>query len=256
MIISVKKTLQKASRINLGNLKSLPAPVQRYFKYVLTNGQPYISQVNISQKGVLRTATDKERWLSFNAQHTVNPADKSFEWSAQIKLWPGFWISIRDRYLDGVGSGQIKLWSIIPVTSDAGHVEINSGELHRYLAEGVWYPTALLPASGLQEPGVTWTAIDDEKALASLTVNNITVELEFTFNQKGEVVSVYTDGRYGQFGGGYQKKPWQGHFRDYHEVNGMKVPRYGEVGWWVDGKFELVWRGDIVGLEYLFSSSQ
>lgn len=236
---------QKQSRVDFSKLESLPAPVQRYFRHVLQDDQSYISEVTISQSGVLRTSTDKNKWLSFSAQHKIYPPSKSFAWNARVTVFPGLWISIRDRYLDGVGSGQIKLWSIIPVASDGGHMEINSGELHRYLAEGVWYPTALLP-----ESGVTWTAINDEKALASITVDKITVTLEFTFNQTGEVVAVYTDGRYGQFEGGYQQKPWEGHFNDYHEINGMQVPRYGEVGWWVEGQYELVWKGDMVRLEY------
>ena len=236
---------QNQACVDFSKLESLPAPVQRYFRHVLTDGQTYINQVTINQSGVLRTSTDKNKWLTFSAQHNVYPPSKSFEWNARVTLFPALWISIRDRYLDGVGSGQIKLFSIIPVASDGGHMEINSGELHRYLAEGVWYPTALLP-----ESGVTWTEIDDEKALASITVNNITVALEFTFNDTGEVVAVYTDARYGQFEGGYQLKPWEGHFKDYHEVNGMKVPKYGEVGWWVDGQYELVWKGDIVRIVY------
>ncbi len=236
---------QNQACVDFSKLESLPDPVQRYFRHVLTDGQTYINEVTINQSGVLRTSTEKNKWLSFRAQHKVFPPSKSFEWNARVAMFPGLWISICDRYFDGVGSGQIKLWSTIPVASDGGHMEINSGELHRYLAEGVWYPTALLP-----ESEVSWAAIDNEKALASITVNNITVELEFTFNQRGEVVSVYTDGRYGQFEGGYLQKPWEGHFKDYHEINGMKVPRYGEVGWWVEGQYELVWKGDIIHLEY------
>ncbi|ACV25527.1 DUF6920 family protein [Kangiella koreensis] len=241
------KVKEGISKVDFSHLSGLPEPVQRYFRHVLVDGQPYINEVIINQTGVLRTSTEKNKWFSFSAQHQVTPLSKSFEWNARVTLFPALWISIQDRYLDRVGSGHIKLWSIIPVANDGGHMEINSGELHRYLAEGVWYPTALLP-----ESGVTWKAIDGGKALASITIDNITVALEFTFNERGEVVAVYTDGRYGRFGEGYQQKPWEGHFKDYHEVNGMKVPRYGEVGWWVDGQYELVWKGDIIKTEIVF----
>ncbi|WP_425532220.1 DUF6920 family protein [Aromatoleum anaerobium] len=48
----------------------------------------------------------------------------------------------------GVGSGQAQLLSAVTVASDRDKPELNSGSLHRYLAEAVWYPTALLPSAG------------------------------------------------------------------------------------------------------------
>ncbi len=231
------------ARVDFSHFEGLPEPVQRYFKHVLTNGQPMIRTINIAQAGALRTSTDSNKWLTFEAIQSVTPLDKNFTWNAKIKFFPGMFISVEDRLEDGMGSGKVKLFSIIPIASDKNHKPLNSGALHRYLAEAVWFPTALLP-----ESGVVWTAIDDRSALASLTVRELRVELEFRFNDENEVESVYAEGRYGQFDGGYQKRPWEGHFKDYHDINGMKVPKYGEVGWWMDGRFELVWKGEVINV--------
>jgi hypothetical protein len=66
--------------------------------------------------------------------------------------------------------------SAFTVSQDGGTPEMNAGSLHRYLAEAVWYPTALLPG-----PNLNWTAIDSSKALATLTDHGIMVALEFRF---------------------------------------------------------------------------
>ena len=72
------------------------------------------------------------------------------------------------------------------------------------MAEAVWYPTALLPSKHL-----SWSTIDDTKALATLTVGAVAVSLEFRFNTTGEVVGIYSPGRWGSFDRGYDRKPWE-----------------------------------------------
>jgi hypothetical protein len=74
--------------------------------------------------------------------------------------------------------------------------------------------------------------------------------LEFRFNEIGEVMGVYSPGRFADFGDGYKLLPWEGHFRDYRLWAGMRVPLHGEVGWYDDGKLHLVWKGDVMEVQY------
>ena len=104
---------------------------------------------------------------------------------------------------------------------------MNLGALHRFLAEAVWYPTALLPSLKLR-----WRAIDDRTANATLTDDGSAVSLDFRFSPSGEVASIYTPARWGTFDGGYKQVPWEGHFRRYARRDGMLVPSEGEVGWY------------------------
>jgi hypothetical protein len=129
--------------------------------------------------------------------------------------------------------------------ADSGRPELNSGALHRYLAESVWYPTALLPGPALQ-----WSPVSDTKALARLTDSGLTVSLEFWFNEPGEITGVYSPGRWGRFDGGYQQIPWEGHFRNYRERDGMLTPAEGEVGWCSMGQWQCVWKGRVVEADY------
>jgi len=119
-------------------------------------------------------------------------------------------------------------------------MEMNSGSLHRFLAEAVWYPTALLPSAHLR-----WEPIDEARALATLTRDGISVSLEFRFSQDNEVVGIYSPGRWGLFDGGYKRVAWEGKFADYVKHDGVLVPTRGEVGWYTDGEWRSVWRGTV-----------
>jgi len=61
----------------------------------------------------------------------------------------------------------------------------------RFLAEAVWYPTALLPSQG-----VHWEAIDDVSAKARLTDGAITVSLDFRFDGNGLVTGTRAAARH------------------------------------------------------------
>ena len=141
--------------------------------------------------------------------------------------------------------GRVSLSSAFAVAEESGAPELNSGALHRYLAEAVWYPTALLPQSG-----VVWTPITDRSALATLTDRGTTVSLEFRFDESGEVTGIYSPGRFGRFDGGYKRVPWEGHFRRYEVRARMRVPTHAEVGWYETGAWQAVWKGDPVDVRY------
>lgn len=97
-----------------------------------------------------------------------------------------------------------------------------------------------------------WSPIDDRSAMATLTDGGTTVSLEFRFNEAGEAIGIYSPGRFSIFDGRYKQVPWEGHFRDYQVQAGMRVPLYGEVGWYIDGVLEIVWKGDLVDVRYEF----
>jgi len=227
--------------VDFASFSELPPPVARYFRLVLTDGQPLIRTTEMQQSGVLRTDMSSDTWLPFTASQVVVPPATGFIWNATVGMPLRTHLRVLDSYVGGVGAGRVSLLSAFTVASEANVPELNSGALHRYLAEGVFFPTALLPASG-----VVWQPIDEHSALATLSDHGISVSLEFRFNEAGEVTGIYSAGRFGQFDGGYRLVPWEGHFRDYHEQNGMRIPSYGEVGWYQDGVLQLVWKGSVL----------
>jgi hypothetical protein len=254
LIQDIEMLLQTTARMpiaqgNTEELNNLPEPVVRYFKQVLSKGQQYIRVAHLRQTGELRTDPQSDRWLLFQADHVVTPLSPGFVWDAQVNIAPLIHVGVRDAYIAGHGSGAVSLLSAIPVAAQRDRVEMDSGALHRYLAEAAWYPTALLPSAYLK-----WRPIDDNKALASLTDSGITVHLEFSFNEAGEVTGIYSAGRWGLFAGEYKQAPWEGHFRKYEERGGMQVPTEGEVGWYASGEWQSVWKGTITEINYEFAT--
>ncbi|WP_417445525.1 DUF6920 family protein [Kangiella sp.] len=228
----------------LDELNNLPDVVKQYFIKTLKDRLTTdFNSVKLRQQGQLRTL-EKDQWMEFSAREVIVADECSFHWKAKVKIPLGLHISVVDSFNLGIGYGQVKFLSLIPIGHESNSVELNSGALHRYLAEGVWCPTVLLPCHG-----VRWVEKDKDSAEATLTVGESTVSLVFRF-KNGDVISVYSDGRFGKFRSGYQKKGWEGLFKDYREVNGIRIPFYGEVGWWENNKLRLVWKGQIVEAEW------
>ena len=234
-----------AGRADFAALTRVPAPVARYLEYALRDGQRLITVARLRQRGRLRTNTRSDRWLSFDARQVVTARSAGFVWDARVRILGPFHVQVLDSYIRGQGSGRVSLQSAIALASDSGRMELNSGALHRYLAEAVWYPTALLPG-----PALHWSPIDDNKALATLSDAGQTVALEFRFSPTGEVRGVYTPGRWEKVKGGYRQTPWEGHFYSYREQAGMRVPAGGEVGWYADGQWKMVWNGSVIEAVY------
>jgi hypothetical protein len=224
-------------------LDKLPAPVARYLRRALGSNRP-LQLVRLKQLGTLRTDVRSERWMSFEADHLIAPRSTGFAWDARVRVAPLLHVRVLDSLVEGRGSGQVSLLSAFTVAEDTGTPEMNSGSLHRYLAEAVWYPTALLPSATLR-----WSAIDTDSALATLTDHGVSVSLEFRFSDTGEVTGIYTPARWGSFDGGYKQVPWEGHFGSYEEKTGLFVPTEGEVGWYFDNEWQAVWKGRITAFE-------
>lgn len=218
---------------------NLPPPVEHYFRRVLKDKCPMISEVHLRQKGKLRLDTSSSKWFSFDAAYNAKVRNIYFSWQANIKIARFLKLKVTDSYIDHVGSGEVRFWST-KIAKSSGGFEMNSGSLHRYLAELVWCPTALLPGNGLE-----WTPLSNERALATLKSGNIKVALEFIFNSSDEIAGIYSSGRWGKFKTGFSQKPWEGHFSNYVDVEGYRVPGYGEVGWYDQGIWKSVWEARI-----------
>jgi hypothetical protein len=225
------------------NLHDLPAPVRRYLRRALGDIQE-VQEARIKQSGRLRKDANSDRWMTFEAEHIVVPPTTGFVWDARVRVAPLLHVRVRDALVDGRGSGHVSVAGVAIAASDEGY-EMHSGSLHRYLAEAVWYPSVLLPGPTLQ-----WTAIDDSRALATLVDHGVSVSLEFRFTGNGEVSGIYTPGRWGTFEGGYRQVPWEGHFEEYAEHDGLLVPTEADVGWYHGDTWGAVWTARMTAFDY------
>ena len=217
--------------------EGVPAPVQRYFETVLDDGQSHVRSVRLRQHGELRLGGPDASWRSLEATQHVTTSPPGFVWDATIDVLPMLPARVIDRYSHGDGTLDARLCSAISVADAGPSPDMNAGELVRYLAEAVWYPTALLPANGVE-----WDGIDERSAMATLDHEGASASVVFHFDENDEISSVTTE-RYRQEDDSYA--PWTGYFREYERRNGMRVPTAASVEWNLpDGDLQY-WRATI-----------
>jgi hypothetical protein len=208
-------------------IESLPPAVRRYFRAVLQDGQPIVAGVRLSQDGQFRQNEQEDAWRPFKATQVFTTRPPGFDWDARIRMVPGMTAFVHDAYVAGDGLLHAEALGLITVADVRGTPAAAEGELLRYLAEAVWYPTALLPSQG-----VRWEATDGSAARATLTDGTTTVTLAFCFASEGLITSLKAESRFrGIIDGVTKFAPWHGRFWSYEFRDGMRIPLEGEVAW-------------------------
>lgn len=229
-------------------LADLPPPVQRFFRAALTPGLAPVTAVSIAHEGSFNMGEATDNWKPFTSRQEVRILRPGFVWDGTIRMAPGLPVRVHDAYVAGRGVLVPALLGLVKLTDLSGGGAIAEGEAMRWLAESAWYPTALLPGHG-----VTWTAIDDRSALATLTDGDITIALTFRFGPDDLIASVRAEARQRTVAGRMIPTPWEGHWSDYHSQDGMMVPMTGEVAWILPEGPKPYWRGRITALTYRFA---
>lgn len=200
---------------NYEQLDGLPEPVQRYFKHVLKDGQPYISYVRLIHNGQFKTDPKKD-WINIKGEQYFTTEKPGFIWEGKTAMF-----TARDMYLANKGRLVVTLLSLFKIVDGQGE-SFNQGELLRWLGESVWFPTNLLPSENLQ-----WSPIDSSSAKLTFNYNDIEVFYIVSFNDKNEIIQMKTE-RYMEEG---RLETWVGKFRNYKKINGVIIPTEIEATW-------------------------
>lgn len=220
----------------------LPAPVERYLDRVLPDGQPAIRTVRLRQRGEFRLGGTDAPWKPLTATQYATTQPPGFVWNATIDVRPFLPVRVLDLYERGRGILRAHLLGFVPVASAGPNREMNEGELVRYLAEAVWFPTALRPSQGIE-----WEPIDDRSARATLEHAGVTASVVFHFDDRNFVSRVTAD-RYRQEDDSYA--PWTGYFREYETHHGFRIPTEAQVEWTLPEGALPYWRATITDVTY------
>ncbi|MCU0826976.1 MAG: hypothetical protein MUE52_06125 [Tabrizicola sp.] len=246
--LAAAKVAQPATPFDPAAMADLPPPVQRFFRAALSPGLRPVAGANIAHSGTFNMGEDSDNWKPFTSRQEVQTARPGFVWDGSVRMAPGLPVRVHDAYVAGQGVLAPAIFGLFTLTELRGPGAIAEGEALRWLAESAWYPTALLPGQG-----VTWTAIDDHSALATLTDGAVTVTLTFRFGPDDLIASVRAKARDRMVGGKMEPTPWEGRWSDYRRQDGMVVPMTGEVAWLLPEGVKPYWRGRITALTYRFA---
>jgi len=220
------QTLEKTFEVS--SIAEFPAPVRRYLTKVVKPGTPYVSRLHLKQTGQMRF---NQRWIKIEADQYYSVVPTAFSWVARMKLGPA-WVAARDRYSNGKGNMLISILSTFPLFDVRGP-KMDHASLLRYLSELPVLPTAILAGN------ITWKAIDDQTAGATISDSGITASGIFRFNSEDEIVAFISSGRFRNDTG--KMTPWSGTWSHYQEFNGFRIPTEGNAVWNApEGDFEYI----------------
>ena len=77
------------ARYDAREIDGLPAPVQRYFRAALTDGQAIVTAASISHAGTFNMSASGEQWKPFTSQQRVTTQRPGFDWDARVMMLPG-----------------------------------------------------------------------------------------------------------------------------------------------------------------------
>lgn len=237
------------TRYDARELDGLPAPVQRYFRAALEDGQSIITAITIDMAGTFNMSATGEQWKAFTSRQRVVTRRPGFLWDAEIAMLPGLKVRVVDSYIVGTGLLLATIEGLLTMAELRGEGEIARGEFMRWFAEVAWYPTALLPSQG-----VRWEAVDDRSANATIADGPLALTLLFRFNDAGLIDSFRAEARGGMVDKKMVMAPWEGNWSNYQTRDGMQVPFTGEVAWMrTDGRKPYFF-GTVTALAYEFAA--
>lgn len=196
-------------------LHNLPEPVQRYFKHILKEGQPYISYARIRHDGQFKTDL-KKSWINITGEQYATTEKPGFIWKGTTSIFIA-----RDMYIADKGRLIVTLLSLFNVVNAKGE-QYNQGELLRWLGESVLYPTNFLPNERLQ-----WSPINDTSAKLTFNYKGLSLFFKITFNEIGEITEMETK----RYMDEKNLETWVIKATDYKELNNVFIPTSYDVLW-------------------------
>ena len=207
------------------DIRHLPEPVQKYIKYVGALGKEKVYSVRAVCEGQVRMDPNGD-WVDMHSEQ-YNFFDEEltrmFYMSATMKGIPGLGLH---SYTEETANMHIKLLGLITVLNTSGP-EMRIGDTTTLFNDICFFaPAALI------DRRISWEPVDATTVKGTLNTGTCKVSATLYFNDTGELVDFVSDDRYYiPLDGSCIKAVWSTPIKGYKEVNGMKVPAYGEAVW-------------------------
>ena len=206
------------------DLLKVPPVIRKWLSRSNVIGKPVYQTVYLKQTGEMRTTPDG-KWMSFQAEQWSNSSKPEFIWKTNVSMYPGIFMSGRDKFINGEGNMLIKLFSIFTVVDSKGP-EINQGACLRYLGELVWFPYAVLNKIYI------WEEIDPVTAKITLKQDDISVSGIYKFTEEGDFLSFEAERYYDRKEGATLEKWFVSVIENgYKDFQGIRIPAKLSVIW-------------------------
>ena len=210
-------------------LEGLPQPARRYFLFTIAPGTPLSSAVEIEMEGEIRLGTRQHPNAMTMRARQLLAAPHGLVWKLQARKGV-----IRISGSDGIGCGQswTRFWLLgtIPVVRAGGGPDHMRSAFGRVIAEAVFFaPSALLPRDG-----VTWEAVGDNVARATVSCSGMTQSMDLTVGEDGRpamvVIPRWSNANPEKT---YRVQPFGGYPSEFRVFDGYTLPTRFEGGNWI-----------------------
>jgi hypothetical protein len=133
--LNASRQAPRPATYTAAELERLPAPVARYFRTVLREGQPIVAVIRLVQDGEFRMGEAEDSWHPFDATQVFSSQPAGFVWDARIRMALGLRVYVRDAYVNGAESMRGALLGLVRLVDVHDTPEMAVGALQRYLAE-------------------------------------------------------------------------------------------------------------------------
>jgi len=178
-----------AAPVTAAEIEALPAPAQRYLRFMGVVGRPRDWSFRAGFEGWFRFRPHR-RFMACDAWQYTNRLGLGRAFHALMRF--GYVVPIvgRDSYARGQGRVQIRLLDAYTYADLKGEAYDASG-LVAYLND-----VALLAPSMLLVPEVAWSAVDNSSFTLAITDQGHTVSARILVDERGALVEFTTTDRY------------------------------------------------------------
>ncbi len=208
------------------DISALPEPVKLWLKASGVIGQEKIQSVWLRQKAKIKMKPGQKKWKDATAEQYFSIQNPAFVWRVNMKIPPFIQITGRDKFTDGKGEMQIKMFSAINVVREKGP-KMDEGTMQRFLGEIVWFPSAAL------SPYIRWEAKDNLSAKATINYRGTRATGIFYFNEKGDCIR-YSASRFKENHRDAKRYEWVIDVKKHAVLNGVKIPVKMSATWKLD----------------------
>lgn len=224
------------------DLEDLPVAVKKWMMQSGIIGKPAIYLAKITQKAELRMKPDQKNWLPAEAvQYTITDVP-GFIWSVKVHMNPLLHFLGRDKFEDGKGEMRIRLNALFTIVDEKGE-RMDEGTAQRFLGEMVWFPSMAL------SPYISWEAVDDSTAMATMNYQGTSGSGTFHFNDEGNFIR-FTAMRFMGNTEDAKRHLWTLDVEAYKSFEGIKIPSRMTASWVLEDEIWTWLKLEIVGMQY------
>lgn len=196
--------------------EGLPEPARRYFSYMIEEGAPLVTVVEIDMEGELGlAATADPKYQSMRAHQVLSPP-VGLVWRLKTGALHG-----SDGVTPETSWTRFWLYHLLPVVRVGGSVDHRRSAFGRVVSEAaIWVPASLLPSEC-----VRWEAVNHETARAVVSYAGFEQAVNITVSANGEptqvVISRWSNENSERE---YREQPFGGNLSEFREFGGYRLP--------------------------------